>query len=704
MLNFKSCSKKFNISTFVLKPSKQLILNDSLNLDGLVIQPMIAVSFLLQNFKGFDLKSNPFKNIKFKSNTLIMWSIQYSTFAFYDNKRILIESKCNNNNNLLLNKSFENQFNGYSIYLYENKYSANMCPLMFWNIKLTLLNINRISKTFIETNQIGFQHISNDLFLNEMNSIISHLQIYIYHSDLNSKFLNKHVFKQLKSIDMNGQITNLQEDLFKPFNKLNFIRFRTQNVKNILVHNNKWLNNINYDININPEDNILFSKYYKRFVALVIYQTFAQSIFYSYPNEDFCYFKTFPHNKLIFPILRPNNKTTCSCTEIYLIQYSNIIKYSIYMLPTTYYLAPFYQDVLSPNYKHEHCINRSFEETIKKCNFKQRLNLCHIKQATSNTNKEAFYFYMTDWETLSNYSHLILSVYLNPIISIISILFNILIFITLISKKLPKETIRMYNFLKINSIFNIIFLIIKLFKLIDTCNQKDVICLFIYSKSVSLQYFKIIFIHVFGNVFQSTSNLTHITFTLSRYISITNSKSSFLKMIQSISLKMYLFLILTFSLLINVHIFFQYFIFNNYSLLSIIKADKIQEQEKFDDFKESFSKSEYLILNIFQFIKIIFSDLFYIIIAFVIDIRLLLFVKTKMLKKECLTNAVVNPSLQIEQTNIIGDQIMPVLTSNSIINDNKKQRILLLKKRLTKIIILNGLNFLIFRIPLAFEI
>ena len=216
------------------------------------------VSFLLQNFKGFDLKSNPFRNIKFKSNTLIMWSIQYSTFAFYDNKGILIENKCNNNN-LLLNKSFVNQFNGYSIYLYENKYSANMCPLIFWNIKLTLLNINRISKTFIEINQIGFQYISNDLLLNEINSIILHLQLYIYHSDLNSKFLNKHVFKQLKSIDINGQITNLQEDLFKPFNNLNFIRLRTQNVKNILVHNNKWLNNINYDININPEDNILFN-------------------------------------------------------------------------------------------------------------------------------------------------------------------------------------------------------------------------------------------------------------------------------------------------------------------------------------------------------------------------------------------------------------------------------------------------------------
>ncbi len=127
-----------------------------------------------------------------------------------------------------------------------------MCPLIFWNIKLTVLSIHRISLTFIETNQIGFQQLSNDLFLNEMNSKILHLQLYIYRSELNANILNKHVFKQLKAIDLNGQITKIQDDLFKSFKNLNFIRFRIQYVKKVFVQNNKWLNNINYEINIDP--------------------------------------------------------------------------------------------------------------------------------------------------------------------------------------------------------------------------------------------------------------------------------------------------------------------------------------------------------------------------------------------------------------------------------------------------------------------
>lgn len=48
-------------------------------------------------------------------------------------------------------------------------------------------------------------------------------------------------------------------------------------------------------------------------------------------------------------------------------------------------------------------------------------------------------------------------------------------------------------------------------------------------------------------------------------------------------------------------------------------------------------KSEYLILDILQYIKIIFSDLFYIFISFVIDLILLLFVKKSISKKEKLT-------------------------------------------------------------------
>jgi hypothetical protein len=173
---------------------------------------------------------------------------------------------------------------------------------------------------------------------------------------------------------------------------------------------------------------------------------------------------------------------------------------------------------------------------LKKCNFNARLELCDVKIVEKQ--KES-YFYINDWDLLSKYSHLILSVYLNSVFSIISIVFSLLILVGLSGKVMPKEMNKMYTFLKINTLFNILFIIIRLFKLIDFCPNADLICISRTQKSESVQYFKIIFVKIIGNVFQSASNLTHCTYTLSRYISVSNNKS-YLTFIHKISYLKYL--------------------------------------------------------------------------------------------------------------------------------------------------------------------
>ena len=132
--------------------------------------------------------------------------------------------------------------------------------------------------------------------------------------------------------------------------------------------------------------------------------------------------------------------------------------------------------------KFTHCLNSSFEQTLKKCNFEKFLNLCNIIAISNNNFKEEAYFHMYDWETLSKYSYSVLSLYMNPVFSFISILLNLLIFLILSNKKeIPKEMNKMYTYLRLYSILNIIFVIIRLFKLIDTCSYADDICRSIYS-------------------------------------------------------------------------------------------------------------------------------------------------------------------------------------------------------------------------------
>jgi hypothetical protein len=103
-------------------------------------------------------------------------------------------------------------------------------------------------------------------------------------------------------------------------------------------------------------------------------------------------------------------------------------------------------------------------------------------------------------------------------------------------------------------------------------------------------------------------------------------------------------------------------------------------------------KSEYLILDILQYIKIIFSDLFYIFISFVIDLILLLFVKKSISKKEKLTvSFVANINKVVLDLNRIQNND----------NNEKQKKKDSLKNKITLFIVLNGFNFLLLRLPLA---
>ena len=132
-----NCSKPVNMSRWGFKPNIPLILDNSLNIKILKIQSENeAFAFILENFKGFDIKSNPFKNVAFSRNIYKIWSISFSNVDFY-NKNLLVSKTCDEH--LLKNFPNENQFNGFMLsFDHSNKYSLNTCPIIFSNINLIL--------------------------------------------------------------------------------------------------------------------------------------------------------------------------------------------------------------------------------------------------------------------------------------------------------------------------------------------------------------------------------------------------------------------------------------------------------------------------------------------------------------------------------------------------------------------------------------
>ncbi len=147
----------------------------------------------------------------------------------------------------------------------------------------------------------------------------------------------------------------------------------------------------------------------------------------------------------------------------------------------------------------------------------------------------------------------------------------------------------------------------------------------------------------------------------------------------SVLKKRYYFLIsLIIAVFINLYHLFEY----NFNLSKLPDYfDSIASFEIFfkysnpsDEFIEHFAPFQYYLLNTFFYIKLIFSDLSYIVLNLIIDLKLLSFIKIQNAKKTTITSNILN---------------------------SKRNKIDSTTNRLTSMIVLNGLNCFILRFPNA---
>jgi hypothetical protein len=682
-LDFNQCNESITNSYWKLKPNNKIILDNTLNLKGLSIISTTNILIYLSNFKGFDLLSNPFKEIIFIHSSLnfVNWFIDHSNIDFYIDNKLITKKDCFNNTkwqNFLTNSELN-----VLIINQVSLYSLNTCPYIFKNTKIDELSLFNIRSSLVDSNKLTFFKTNTD----DVNSYIFHVILSIYRIQFDDNLFNEAIFKKTVVLQINGILNSIQNDLFKSFNDLKIIRIQTQYVKQIFAKNNKWLEYLNFNfkpIDIDASEDL--AEFLNKSIFLIVYQTFPKLTFYDYPNEDFCLFSKFPHNKLVFPQLRPSNPKSkeCSCTEFYLIQYSFIIQsrfdYYTNQITSSYQLFLYYLDEIRDS-KFSKCIQNEKElnDFILKCNFKQRLDKCAIQNISRKYNKESIYFEIFDWIEVRKISSLIFSVYLNTIVSLISIILNILTILIIKSKTVLKEKNPIYKFLFINTVLSTIYITIVIFKILGICIGSNFYCSSLSETKFNI-YYKTVFVLFIGESIKTAFNFSYLSFSLSRYIKVTSTKLSFLLKFDNLKKRYYLLISMLIAIFMNLFYFFEY----NFNLARPINTytslDGFESFYKYsnpsDEFIEQFSNLQYYIINTFFYIKVIFSDLFYIILNLIIDLKLLTFIK-------------------IQNTKRIRNLAQVVNNNNSNQADSNTNR-------LTSMIILNGLNCFILRFPSAF--
>jgi hypothetical protein len=349
------------LDSLELKPSRQLLLDTSLDL-GKITRINNFIAF--HNLRGFLLGKNPFE----KMEGSLEFNLFESSFKFFESPFQELNSKCNLHvfitNQSLFNNSLLSKFR--SITLDKTvKYSNKFCPLVFQNSRIESLTLKDLNESnFLNFNQLSFRNYENEIF----NFSMSIENLYLFNSNLkvlNESLLNKLVFSGLRSIQIYGELSEIQPQLFgSNFKNLRKIVLDLFNFDDFMRNENSdWMRSLGFYGNESSKHEIIL-------------QLNDRNEVFSYENKDICIFKHFPVKNRVYPIIKTKQNLSCSCTLLWLIQsYKNFMNKSQIQLFRTKSV--------------ENCLlsNQSFIERTQNCNLERKITNCKGSETENiNTN------------------------------------------------------------------------------------------------------------------------------------------------------------------------------------------------------------------------------------------------------------------------------------------------------------------------------
>ena len=372
-----------------------------------------------------------------------------------------------------------------------------LCKWIFKSSGAVTIQFGRISNSFLLKNRLLFIG-ANETRLTKVRS----LSFFMSYESLSSAMLDSYLFSGIQDL-LVTEVVSVEWGLLRQFHTLKHIDIVLSTVKDFFHTDSRWLNDLNADVSVNLSDAIdieinMRNRMTIRFTNVREVNTFFS--IYTYPNEDLCLFKNFPHSRLVNPILDTREQIACTCTLKWLQLY-----YGVY--------RPFQSETLSFETFRNANIQQAFVRDLRvtftfcvnepqiECDFGSRLSKCLFSQVSVHreiTDKEVFY--------QIKFLQYFLLVILQPLFGTIGLINNVLVFVTISNKsksKLFQDP--MYKHMKLNATFNILCCLAMTLSLITTCidvNAHSPYCSIVYTE-YSAQHFKIIVHHFLANVFRT---------------------------------------------------------------------------------------------------------------------------------------------------------------------------------------------------------
>ena len=605
--------------------------------------------------KGFDVN---FLDKNYSSNKLINININNCRLDFYHNKKKMNSCQDFAHSNITEIQSIF-QIEQSTVSLNFEEYKQKICPLVFMNSRIQILEMSGLIETFYKKNLLSFSSEEINARLDSQIRVLDLKNGFNLYLDLD--ILNPSVFNYTEDIRIRDSFLNrINGDIFEHLKNLLRIEIDEESFRKI---NHKqginWIRQWNHDVNVNLSNIHENCSSHKEIIAL------SSKIPKIFPEEDFCIYVDFPFNQLVILFVyfydsefdgEYKSEGEFTCTYLWLVKHYD------------YYMNSCKQDI--SYYDNLEILATVFNSTgfksISKCNFERKLSYCnksnyHIKDIWD----------LNDFLILSKKLQIVFKILLYPT-AFLGLITNIIVVIVIQMKEnsdLFKE-FKHYSYLCLNSVFCIMIFVIELLSWMNECFYPfSVFCPQI-RKLVAIQFFKIIFKECFVTLFRFMCNFSYVAFALNRIGLIGKDHGKIITFVSHLGIKKYIGITLMISASFSWINYFKYYVNYSYKVENDefpFSIESIIYKQRFVVYSSKFIDAYYIINSIsFVLNYFLFVILCAIIdICMVVQLRRVLEEKTK--KSESMSmNQKQNETKKAENEEAVNKAIKMVVLNTAI--------------------------------------
>ena len=163
-----------------------------------------------------------------------------------------------------------------------------ICPLVFKDASLDVFTVHAPFKLY------PFEK------MDKLNASIGFLDLYENDYILDEEHIDPILFKDLRVLKTNeANIIRISDSFMSSFPNLDYVHIKEKSLGNFFKRNGmKWLRSFNAHVNVDFSNQESIQAYSEDDMKTISFDD--ESSAYKFPDEDFCYFKDFPHNHLVF--------------------------------------------------------------------------------------------------------------------------------------------------------------------------------------------------------------------------------------------------------------------------------------------------------------------------------------------------------------------------------------------------------------------